>query len=122
MDEDDKNRGFTNREALFYHSTLRPGKIEIVPSKPVATQRDLSLAYSPGEAAPELLEKPISGMPADFATAPAAVTWSACGEDVILRTNPSVRVQTTQNKPAVATLDSEDINASIVYQLQWKSC
>ena len=52
MDEDDKNRGFTNREALFYHSTLRPGKIEIVPSKPVATQRDLSLAYSPGVAAP----------------------------------------------------------------------
>jgi malate dehydrogenase (oxaloacetate-decarboxylating)(NADP+) len=52
LDEDDKNRGFTNREALFYHSTLRPGKIEIVPSKPVATQRDLSLAYSPGVAAP----------------------------------------------------------------------
>jgi malate dehydrogenase (oxaloacetate-decarboxylating)(NADP+) len=52
LDEDDKNRGFTTREALFYHSTLRPGKIEIVPSKPVATQRDLSLAYSPGVAAP----------------------------------------------------------------------
>jgi malate dehydrogenase (oxaloacetate-decarboxylating)(NADP+) len=50
--EDDKNRSFTTREALFYHQTLRPGKIEIVPSKPVATQRDLSLAYSPGVAAP----------------------------------------------------------------------
>ena len=52
----------------------------------------------------------------------SALVWSKCGADVILRTNPSVRVQTTQNKPAVATLDSEDINASIIYQLQWKSC
>ncbi len=43
---------FTAREALFYHSTIRPGKIEIIASKPMATQRDLSLAYSPGVAAP----------------------------------------------------------------------
>ena len=43
---------FTTREALFYHETIRPGKIEIVASKPMATQRDLSLAYSPGVAAP----------------------------------------------------------------------
>jgi malate dehydrogenase (oxaloacetate-decarboxylating)(NADP+) len=43
---------FTDREALFYHSTLRPGKIEIIASKPMATQRDLSLAYSPGVAVP----------------------------------------------------------------------
>jgi malate dehydrogenase (oxaloacetate-decarboxylating)(NADP+) len=50
--EEDRNQSFTTREALFYHSTQRPGKIEIVPSKPVATQRDLSLAYSPGVAAP----------------------------------------------------------------------
>ena len=49
---DDDNQRFTTREALFYHETIRPGKIEIVPSKPVATQRDLSLAYSPGVAAP----------------------------------------------------------------------
>ena len=49
---DEKQSGFTTREALFYHETIRPGKIEIVPSKPVATQRDLSLAYSPGVAAP----------------------------------------------------------------------
>jgi malate dehydrogenase (oxaloacetate-decarboxylating)(NADP+) len=44
--------GFTTREALFYHETIRPGKIEIIASKPMATQRDLSLAYSPGVAAP----------------------------------------------------------------------
>ena len=49
---DQKRSGFTEREALFYHETGRPGKIEIVASKPMATQRDLSLAYSPGVAVP----------------------------------------------------------------------
>ncbi len=39
-------------EALEYHSGGRPGKIEVVPSKPTATQRDLSLAYTPGVAKP----------------------------------------------------------------------
>ena len=50
--KDDSNVRFTEREALFYHSTMRPGKIEIIASKPMATQRDLSLAYSPGVAVP----------------------------------------------------------------------
>jgi hypothetical protein len=45
---------FSEREALFFHSTGRPGKIEIIASKPMATQRDLSLAYSPGVAVPVL--------------------------------------------------------------------
>ncbi len=49
---EDNNVRFTKREALFYHETIRPGKIEIIASKPMATQRDLSLAYSPGVAAP----------------------------------------------------------------------
>lgn len=49
---EDNNQRFTKREALFYHETIRPGKIEIIASKPMATQRDLSLAYSPGVAAP----------------------------------------------------------------------
>jgi malate dehydrogenase (oxaloacetate-decarboxylating)(NADP+) len=49
---DETNVKFTEREALFYHSTMRPGKIEIIASKPMATQRDLSLAYSPGVAVP----------------------------------------------------------------------
>ena len=40
------------QEALDYHSQGRPGKIEVVPTKSVATQRDLSLAYSPGVADP----------------------------------------------------------------------
>ncbi|MBU6269161.1 MAG: NADP-dependent malic enzyme [Sphingomonadales bacterium] len=49
---DESNVRFTEREALFYHKTIRPGKIEIIASKPMATQRDLSLAYSPGVAVP----------------------------------------------------------------------
>jgi len=40
------------REALDYHAKPQPGKIEIVPTKPYATQRDLALAYSPGVAEP----------------------------------------------------------------------
>ncbi len=43
---------FSDREALNYHAAGRPGKIEIVASKPMATQRDLSLGYSPGVAVP----------------------------------------------------------------------
>lgn len=45
---DDKKR----REALLYHAKPQPGKIKIVPTKKYATQRDLSLAYSPGVAEP----------------------------------------------------------------------
>src|SRR5947208_3234060 len=43
---------FTDQEALLFHSQGRPGKLEIRPTKPMATQRDLSLAYSPGVAVP----------------------------------------------------------------------
>jgi len=39
-------------QALAYHSEGRPGKIRVVPTKPTETQRDLSLAYTPGVAAP----------------------------------------------------------------------
>ena len=42
----------SEREALLLHSSGRPGKIEIHATKPLTTQRDLSLAYSPGVAAP----------------------------------------------------------------------
>ena len=41
-----------DREALLMHAAGKPGKIEIMPTKPLTTQRDLSLAYSPGVAAP----------------------------------------------------------------------
>src|SRR6201992_2211576 len=43
---------FTDQEALLFHSRGRPGKLEIIATKPMATQRDLSLAYSPGVAVP----------------------------------------------------------------------
>jgi malate dehydrogenase (oxaloacetate-decarboxylating)(NADP+) len=42
----------SKQEALDYHSTGRPGKIEVTSSKPCRTQRDLSLAYTPGVAVP----------------------------------------------------------------------
>lgn len=43
---------FTAQEALQFHSQGKPGKLEITTTKPLATQRDLSLAYSPGVAEP----------------------------------------------------------------------
>src|ERR671921_879376 len=45
---------FTDEEALQFHAQGRPGKLEVVATKPMATQRDLSLAYSPGVAVPVL--------------------------------------------------------------------
>ncbi|MCF8473802.1 MAG: NADP-dependent malic enzyme [Emcibacter sp.] len=50
----DKKSDFGNKEALHYHAVGRPGKLEIVATKSMTTQRDLSLAYSPGVAAPVL--------------------------------------------------------------------
>ena len=50
MSDTDKN--FTDEEALRFHTRGKPGKLEISPTKPMATQRDLSLAYSPGVAVP----------------------------------------------------------------------
>lgn len=48
------------KEALAYHSTGRPGKVQVVPTKPCYTQRDLSLAYTPGVAEPclEIAKRP----------------------------------------------------------------
>ncbi len=48
----DSDVQFTAEEALNFHAQGRPGKIEIIATKPMATQRDLSLAYSPGVAVP----------------------------------------------------------------------
>ena len=59
----ESNVQFSEREALLFHSAGRPGKIEIIASKPMATQRDLSLAYSPGVAVP------VRAIAADPATA-----------------------------------------------------
>ncbi|MBL8543753.1 MAG: NADP-dependent malic enzyme [Hyphomonadaceae bacterium] len=48
----DPKKSFTDEEALDFHRAPTPGKISITPTKPMATQRDLSLAYSPGVAVP----------------------------------------------------------------------
>ena len=47
-------QSFTDQEALDFHAGAKPGKLEIRASKPMATQKDLSLAYSPGVAVPVL--------------------------------------------------------------------
>ena len=43
---------YSDKEALDFHNSNKSGKIEIIPSKPMTTKRDLALAYSPGVAAP----------------------------------------------------------------------
>src|SRR5213079_2164480 len=65
-------------DALEYHSSGRPGKIEVVPTKPTATQRDLALAYTPGVAKPCL----------EIAREPGAVyKYTAKGNLVAVITN-----------------------------------
>ncbi len=51
---DARKRTFTDEEALSFHQFPTPGKLAITPTKPMATQRDLCLAYSPGVAVPVL--------------------------------------------------------------------
>ena len=60
-------------EALEFHASGRPGKLEIVATKPMATQRDLSLAYSPGVAVPV---KAIAEDPSRHALATALTTFA----------------------------------------------
>ncbi|MEC9368417.1 MAG: NADP-dependent malic enzyme [Pseudomonadota bacterium] len=54
MSEAGKRPSFTEQDALKFHSEGRPGKLEIAATKPMVSQRDLSLAYSPGVAVPVL--------------------------------------------------------------------
>ena len=49
---DETKRNSLSEDSLIMHASGRPGKLEITPTKPLITQRDLSLAYSPGVAAP----------------------------------------------------------------------
>ncbi|OJF93969.1 hypothetical protein AX760_20810 [Pararhizobium antarcticum] len=51
-----------------------------------------------------------------------ALVWSPCGTDVNLRTNSSIRVNTTRGQEAMATVDTQDVKAAIVYRLQWRTC
>jgi malate dehydrogenase (oxaloacetate-decarboxylating)(NADP+) len=59
---------FTDQEALLFHSQGRPGKLEVVATKPMATQRDLSLAYSPGVAVPVLAIAADEALAYDYTT------------------------------------------------------
>jgi malate dehydrogenase (oxaloacetate-decarboxylating)(NADP+) len=59
---------FTDQEALLFHSQGRPGKLEVVATKPMATQRDLSLAYSPGVAIPVLAIAENESLAYDYTT------------------------------------------------------
>src|SRR5258705_857529 len=59
---------FTDQEALLFHSQGRPGKLEVVATKPMATQRDLSLAYSPGVAVPVLAIAEDENLAYDYTT------------------------------------------------------
>ncbi|MBZ0141681.1 MAG: NADP-dependent malic enzyme [Pseudorhodoplanes sp.] len=59
---------FTDQEALLFHSEGRPGKLEIIATKPMATQRDLSLAYSPGVAVPVLAIAEDENLAFDYTT------------------------------------------------------
>src|SRR6188474_1829796 len=59
---------FTDQEALLFHSQGRPGKLEVLATKPMATQRDLSLAYSPGVAIPVLAIAEDEGKAYDYTT------------------------------------------------------
>src|SRR5712671_4490057 len=59
---------FTDQEALLFHSQGRPGKLEVVATKPMATQRDLSLAYSPGVAVPVLAIAQNEALAFDYTT------------------------------------------------------
>ena len=52
MGKKEREEHFSEKEALVFHAQGKPGKIEIKATKPLETQRDLSLAYSPGVAAP----------------------------------------------------------------------
>ena len=64
--DDGSSRSDLGRELLAMHASGRPGKIEIVPTKPLTTQRDLSLAYSPGVAAPCLRIAKDAGLAYDY--------------------------------------------------------
>lgn len=51
-----------------------------------------------------------------------SLVWSACGASVNLRVNASMMLRNSSYQDAMATVDSVDMNAGIIYQLQWRRC
>ena len=84
-----KRPSFTDKEALEFHSKPRPGKLAVAPTKPMATQRDLSLAYSPGVAVP---------VKAIAENEDLAYDYTSC----LLYTSPSPRDQRGSRMPSSA--------------------
>jgi malate dehydrogenase (oxaloacetate-decarboxylating)(NADP+) len=68
-----EQRSLTDQEALDFHRYPTPGKIAVTATKPMATQRDLGLAYSPGVAEPclHIAARPVAGLRLHVARA----TW-----------------------------------------------
>jgi malic enzyme len=87
-----KRPSITDQEALQFHARGRPGKLEIMPTKPMATQRDLSLAYSPGVAAPV---KAIAADPStvfDYTTRGNMVSSMAANPIIFAMANPDPEI------------------------------
>src|SRR5215211_6571927 len=104
---------FTDQEALEFHSKGRPGKLEVIATKPMATQRDLSLAYSPGVAVPVLA----------IAQDPSlAFDYTARGNFVAVISNGTANLGALASKPVMegkavlfkrfADVDSIDLEVS----------
>jgi len=68
MNNDQLQVSVNQQEALDYHAKNRPGKISVIPTKPLVTQHDLSLAYTPGVAAPCLAIKDDPNCAYDYTT------------------------------------------------------
>jgi hypothetical protein len=52
-----------------------------------------------------------------------AIVWSGCGANTILRANTTMLVQSnSRRQQAMATVDSADVQAGLIYHLQWRRC
>ena len=117
------NKDLQKQQALEYHSKGRPGKIEVVPTKEAKTQRDLSLAYSPGVAVPCL---EIRDNPEDVYkyTAKGNLVFKIFADiDVfdieINETDPEKFVQIVQSlEPTFGGINLEDIKAPECFYIE----
>ena len=100
---------YTDKEALDFHIQGKPGKIEIISSKQLSTQRDLSLAYSPGVAVPvvEISKNPQT-----------AYDYTSKGNLVALDTTKNL-INKIQTKTVTFTINSKTkIGTSVGQTLQ----
>ena len=88
-----ENNDDFQKAALHYHEHPKPGKLEIQATKPLGSQRDLALAYSPGVAAPCM---------AIYENPNLAANYTARGNLCLLYTSPSPRDQRGSRMPSSA--------------------